>query len=442
MNTWDFFLNKFGRKNTSVDILPDSNTLDNNTELGGQNADTLSAQSAFSVGNGNNIAIITGKDPLYRLWIGNQKPDLAPFSVDKDGNTVMNKGKFSGNITVGGAANVSGVITTLGPTGNKRIVQDNSGIVIIGANGGAYYFKDTEAGGVVGTYTYNSTYGVTLETTSGQHISMKSAATIGMYPETSFIVMATTLDVDMLGYRNAYLNAGTGNLTLTAIAGPALMEGYTTATVTADTGAALVKSTTGNAKLWGANTATVLATDGILTIRADGDFIHLYTGAQDGNKILLQSGGNIDLIVKEGYYLTTDREEMYFRNNKILTVLGSMTIPASGTTLTINGSSKTAIVPTKKGYKALYTNESPNVWFNDFAKIIYPPWYKFWNKPTVVVDETFIEVTSAPYHIIPTMNKNIVQIWGIRKGFEKIRFEDKTKEQFEENNNFWDTPNK
>ena len=110
-------------------------------------------------------------------------------------------------------------------------------------------------------------------------------------------------------------------------------------------------------------------------------------------------------------------------------------------TFTINsGTPKTAIGPTNSGYKALYTNESPDLWFVDFGKI-NKKWWQFWKKLIITVDSLFLEVTSPPYHIIPTINKKVVQVWGKRKGFENIRFESKTKEEFEKNNKFWNQSN-
>ena len=54
----------------------------------------------------------------------------------------------------------------------------------------------------------------------------------------------------------------------------------------------------------------------------------------------------------------------------------------------LNGSTKTAIAPSSKGYRALYTNESPEVWFMDFCD----------SKDTI--DPLFLEVTEPPYHFI------------------------------------------
>ena len=93
----------------------------------------------------------------------------------------------------------------------------------------------------------------------------------------------------------------------------------------------------------------------------------------------------------------------------------------------INGSAKTAIVPTSDGYKALYTNESPEVWFMDFCE------------SKEKIDLTFLEVTSPPYHFIKCEGGEY-QVWGKRKGMEHLRFESKTQEQFDKNNAFWSIP--
>lgn len=367
----------------------------------------LESNSQWGVDNLDNVGSISAGggtasfkfDQASGLWLGAERFIDAPFKVDMSGNTTLNSGDFSGNIT------------------------------IVGADGKGIFFKDVASGGIQGTLTFNSTYGTTFTTAPGKNFYMN--------PDGSFVVIANTLDIDMLGYRHAYLNAGTGNLTLTAIAGPALMEGYTTATVKSDTGAALVD---------GATSARLQAGTGIASVKSTSSYVELVSQTS-GQKILLNSSGNIDLNVNyPTYEVTTNSDHIYFRNGKILTVKadakfdGSFEVPASGYTYYINGVGKTAIVPTSEGYKALYTNESPNVWFNDFAKIIYPKWYEFWKKPIVIADKIFLEVTTAPYHFIPTMNKNILQIWGIRKGYEEVRFTSKTKEEFEKNNKFWSTP--
>lgn len=93
--------------------------------------------------------------------------------------------------------------------------------------------------------------------------------------------------------------------------------------------------------------------------------------------------------------------------------------------LLVNGYSyKTAIVPTSKGYNALYTNESPEVWFMDFCE------------SKEKIDPLFLEVTVPPYHYIKCEDGEY-QVWGKRKGAENVRFENKTQAEFEHNNKFW-----
>jgi hypothetical protein len=110
---------------------------------------------------------------------------------------------------------------------------------------------------------------------------------------------------------------------------------------------------------------------------------------------------------------------------------------------TINGVSKAAIVPTTKGYKALYCSESPEVWFFDFcygkktSRKWYTPWIRDW---FIKPDPLFLEVTEGQIIIMPTGMKNTVQIWRRRKGLANKRFEDKTEKEFQENNKFWSTP--
>ncbi len=110
-------------------------------------------------------------------------------------------------------------------------------------------------------------------------------------------------------------------------------------------------------------------------------------------------------------------------------------------------SDKTAIMPTTKGYKALYTIESPEIWFTDFC-----PGYRFLNKTSgwkfwkwfidyeIKPDPLFMEVTQAPYVIVPTGMRNVIQVWGKRKGKADQRFTKKSEAEFKKNEAFWNTP--
>ena len=104
---------------------------------------------------------------------------------------------------------------------------------------------------------------------------------------------------------------------------------------------------------------------------------------------------------------------------------------------------KTAIMPTSKGYKALYCTESPEVWFFDFCygKKVIKNLLQFWKTEwEVKPDPLFLEVTEPPYTVIQTGIKNIVQFWGRRKDTKDKRFATKTETEFKENNKFWSEP--
>ncbi|MGH2613533.1 MAG: hypothetical protein ACRDFB_10875 [Rhabdochlamydiaceae bacterium] len=126
-----------------------------------------------------------------------------------------------------------------------------------------------------------------------------------------------------------------------------------------------------------------------------------------------------DFIVVKSYLQLNDNSDigdatLYAKNN-IHLIAGSVDI---------NGSVKTAIVPTSKGYKALYTNESPEVWFMDFADSIE------------TIDPLFLEVTEGYMKTIKCEDGSI-QVWRRRKGFLGVRFEERTLDEFKRNNRFW-----
>ena len=95
----------------------------------------------------------------------------------------------------------------------------------------------------------------------------------------------------------------------------------------------------------------------------------------------------------------------------------------NGATLDMSGGSKAAIVPTSKGFNALYCTESPEIWFMDFCE----------DKDKL--DPLFMEVTVAPYHFIKCGGGEY-QVWGKRKGHEEHRFDSKTAVDFWANEKF------
>lgn len=94
-------------------------------------------------------------------------------------------------------------------------------------------------------------------------------------------------------------------------------------------------------------------------------------------------------------------------------------------TFQINGSTKTAIVPTSQGYNALYCVEAPEVWFFDIVQSIEK------------VDPMFWEVTEGEYKTVT--NGESMLVFRRRKGFAKMRFTPKTKQEFLANEKLWQT---
>jgi len=121
-------------------------------------------------------------------------------------------------------------------------------------------------------------------------------------------------------------------------------------------------------------------------------------------------------------------DELFIVNGKaggdIQIVAADGTIFMTATSIKVNGSTKTAIVPTSQGYNALYTLESPEVWFFDFAKSLDD------------IDSMILETTEGESNVIKT-DQNEYLVFRRRKGFEDTRFEQKTVQQFDRNNRFW-----
>jgi len=112
-----------------------------------------------------------------------------------------------------------------------------------------------------------------------------------------------------------------------------------------------------------------------------------------------------DLTIEGDTYIGTG--SMSFENGNVLTM----------------SSSKSAIVPTHDGYRALYCAESPEVWFFDFVE----------SKDRM--DTLFEEVTVGEKHFIKTEGGQYL-VFAKRKGHEHKRFEYKTEAEFIKNEEF------
>jgi len=90
----------------------------------------------------------------------------------------------------------------------------------------------------------------------------------------------------------------------------------------------------------------------------------------------------------------------------------------------INGSTKTAIVPTSSGYRALYCVESPEVWFYDIVKA------------DKIIDNLFLAVTEGDTKTITNENGDRL-VFRKRKGMSDVRFDEKTQKQYFANEKRW-----
>ena len=81
----------------------------------------FSANATITVGADDNIVVLTGQHPDYRLFVGNQDPALAPFAVTQEGAFIATdaniegtinaiSGEFSGAIKIGDTAGIDGSI--------------------------------------------------------------------------------------------------------------------------------------------------------------------------------------------------------------------------------------------------------------------------------------------------------------------------------------------
>lgn len=131
---------------------------------------------------------------------------------------------------------------------------------------------------------------------------------------------------------------------------------------------------------------------------------------------VLQAGGSIDLDFISGQ--SGGDIQLVSANDEI------NVFPGGSGQVFVNGSAKAAILNTSGGYKALYCLESPEVWFFDIAK------------DERSIDPVFLEATEGDMNMLNTDQGELL-VFRRRRGFGVTRFEAKTVEQFDRNNQFW-----
>jgi len=179
-----------------------------------QAKETIASKSRFIAGAKDDVVILDGQHPTYRIWAGSTDPETAPFSVDKFGNMIATSLDLSGYLQVGGAlgdvqsviGDLSDIDTDLGvitagtligltviggevktsssgarvvmdgvndqlaiyDTSRKRMYLDSDELVFINSSGSAtahltassYALDIDTTGGAWSGWTFNASYGV------------------------------------------------------------------------------------------------------------------------------------------------------------------------------------------------------------------------------------------------------------------------------------------
>lgn len=379
------------------------------------NLGTITAGSisgiTLTLGSGNNTIKM---DPLFGIWAGHANFNSSPFRVNMSGQLNASQVIVSGTISSGSGSSY---------TGNQIADQ---------------YIQSLTADKLTAG-TINAAI-IAVINLSASNITTGSLD--------AAIINVLHLNADNI--TTGQLTVGTGGATAIRIKRSGT---FTNAIIKWDGNSAIwvdssdfmgLWATGGQLYLWCGNDSDprlVCTTGSSQNSMYGGLFIHK-VGGNGGN---LNVEGNAQVngeIITTQDHIRLNGGTAYLYCSANSNIFNSGMSFGNGKTLTMS-SNKTAIVPTSNGYRALYCNESPEVWFMDFAyRIRLTPYWMFWNKKyKYSTDPLFKEVTSAPYHFLPTVDENIVQVWGKRKGHETLRFEKKTKQQFLKNENFWRKPN-
>jgi hypothetical protein len=360
---WSEFLNNLGYAPNSLPAtFYDTNLqTDSSYEPGGVGAEKLYAHSEMAVGAGNAIAVMSGTDPGYRIWVGNPDPALAAFSVDKNG------------VLRATGAIISGEIDIPDTTSTNSFHVDTNGNMWLGANASSFSsapFRVSNAGDLVANSgTFDS--GNVIIGTFANGISFKNLAA------------------------TAFLNAANNSV------------------------AAVVY----------VNSSNELVIDNVQTSGASK--IILSAATLDTGNIDLGSDNIINASQIEFFdaKLVSGKTRYAFKDPSSNEQFSITPAGGGNTKISMNGfdlrltSSKTAIVPTSEGFNALYSAESPEVWFFDFCD------------GSERIDPLFLEVTEGEMKFIPCTDGTF-QVWRRRKYHAHKRFTPKTAEEFDKNEKF------
>jgi hypothetical protein len=436
--------------------IPLASTAGASSDIGG--ATFLSDLRELNVGEGNTVF----RADKQGIWLGSNSFATAPFKVTMTGIMSAVGASISGFIQVGGAANdVNTGTTTIngGQITTNSISADKivSGQLIVGTNVG------------LGTALSASSVGDMAFQNMVEKAKLGTTIIQGGYIITSLItasnIQTGTLNASLVSVTN--LNASnitSGTLNATVIGAGTItatkLSISTLSSITADLGAITAGSitfqqtTSTGAKLrWADGSRIWTDSSGYQGFNALGGRQYFYTASNE-NMVLYngaQAWFNYGISCRGSFNVTAGNDARFANNvffgtgstfmwgdtTRLEIGIGGVSKVTIGNNLTVqgylyqpnlnyinlNGTIKTAVVPTSEGFNALYCTESPEVWFMDFIKA------------DKKVDPMFKEVTVSPYHYIKCEDGSY-QVWGKRKGHENKRFEKKTRREFEANEKF------
>lgn len=318
---------------------------------------------SISIGSGDNIF----KADSNGIYLGNATFASAPFRVNMSGALTATNATITGSIT-----STSGTIGgwTIGSTtlSGSNVVLDSGGMILVG----------------------NSSTNVSLLMSGGS-------------PYLSFMLSGSV---------KALLSAtSAGNGGVKVNGGDLVLDNNKSLLIATDNGYGGI-SVTSDEHLW-------------ITCGNSNQFF-VKNRAQDEDLFAVSSSGQPQAKA-ESIKLGNQTFALYngnctVSNNTLDLPNGKQLYIGTGSNFSINGNSKSAIVPTSQGYNALYCAEAPEVWFFDFCET------------KKKIDPMFLEVTEGKMRFIKC-DKGY-QVWRRRKGHAHKRFEHKSALQFYKNEAF------
>lgn len=332
-------------------------------------------------------------------------PEILP-KVIKDRNIenlTFDKAK-GGTLTLGGNDNRAGVLNLKDGDGNVILTLDKSGITITDTNDNDLLAVTSDgdvyiSGGREAVNT-GRIYFDGLGGNKNNYLQYAVASGMALVSEDSDVTISASAfaggQVVLLANKTGSVDIAGGSLGARVFNGGTLAANSDYVSIGHNGTNSFVSSNSGELKLTAPSTKDI-------TLETTGSGGHVRIKDSTGNAFFLHDG-------------SSTYNQITIDDNA-----GTTRIIRAGST------AKTAIMKMDDGsHKALYCVESPEVWFMDFVS----------TNDINQLDKDFLEVTTTPYHFIPTTS-GMFQVWGKRYDMTEKRFENMTEYQYESNNKFW-----